>query len=51
VRLLEAQGKSPPELLEAVKLVIQGAYTVRQLRSGDVEVMMTDQNVKDKALN
>ena len=51
VRLPEAQGKSPPELLEAVKLVIQGAYAVRQLQSRDVEVMMIDQNVKDKALN
>ena len=29
VRLPEAQGKSPPELLEAVKPVIQGAYAVR----------------------
>ena len=51
VRLQEAQGKSPPELLAAVKPAIQGAYAVRQLRSGDVEVMMTDQNAKDKALN
>jgi hypothetical protein len=51
VRLPEAQGKSPPELLEVVKPAIQGAYAVRQLRSGDVEVMMTDQNAKDKALN
>src|SRR6266513_6517966 len=51
VRLAEAQGKSPPELLAAVKPAIQGAYAVRQLRSGDVEVMMTDQNAKDKALN
>ena len=31
VHLQEAQGKSPPELLAAVKLVIQGAYTVQQL--------------------
>jgi hypothetical protein len=51
VRLEEAQGKSPPELLEAVKPAIQGAYAVRQLRSGDVEVMVTDQQAKDRALN
>ncbi len=51
VRLPEAQGKTPPELLEAVKPAIQGACAVRQLRSGDIEVMMTDQNAKDRALN
>lgn len=31
--------------------MIQGAYAVKQLRSGDVEVMMTNQAIKDKALN
>jgi hypothetical protein len=39
VRIPEAEGKTPAELLDAVKPVIQGAYAVRQLRSGDVEVM------------
>ena len=29
--LPEAQGKTPPELLAAVKPAIQGAYTVRPL--------------------
>ena len=42
VRLPEAQGKTAPELLQAVRPVIQGAYAVKQLRSGDVEVMMTN---------
>ena len=51
VRLLEAEGKTPAELLEAVKPTIQGAYAVRQLRSGDVEVMVPDQNAKNRAFN
>ena len=51
VRLPEAKGKTPTELLEAVKPTIQGAYAVRQLRSGDIEVMVPDQNAKDRALN
>ncbi|PYY19147.1 MAG: hypothetical protein DMG62_24905, partial [Acidobacteria bacterium] len=51
VRLTEAEGKSTTELLEAVKPVIQGAYAVRRLRSGDVEVMLPNQRAKDQALN
>ena len=51
VRLQETEGKTLPELLEAVKPAIQGAIAVRQLRSGDVEVAMTDQKAKDRALN
>jgi len=38
VRLQKTEGKTLPELLEAVKPAIQGAIAVRQLRSGDVEV-------------
>ena len=51
VHLLEAQGKTPPELLKVVKPVIQKACAVRQLWSEDIEVIMMDQNVKDRALN
>ena len=47
----EAEGKTPADLLEEVKPVLQGAYAVRQLRSGDVEVMVPDRKAKDQALN
>ena len=51
VRIAGAEGKTPAELLATVKPAIQGAYAVRSLRSGDVEVMVPDQKAKDHALN
>lgn len=51
VRIPGAEEKSAAELLAEVKPVISGAYAVRPLRSGDVEVMVPDQMTKDKALN
>lgn len=47
----DAENKTAEELLAAVKPVIGGAYAVKQLRSGDVEVMVPDQHAKDKTLN
>src|SRR2546430_244589 len=51
VRIANSEGKSPTELLATVKPVIQGAYAVRPLRSGDIEVAVLDQKAKDQALN
>src|SRR5437016_5337715 len=51
VRIADAQGKTPAELLAAIKPAIQGAYAVRLLKSGDVDVMVPDQKTKDQALN
>jgi len=51
VRLPDSQGKSPTELLSTVKPLITGAYAVRQLRSGDIEVAVPDQRTKDWVLN
>jgi len=51
VRIADAQGKTPAELLAAIKPAIQGAYAVRLLKSGDVDVMVPDQKTKNQALN
>jgi hypothetical protein len=51
VRLADAAGKAPTELLTAVKPAIPGAYAVRQMRSGDIEVSVLNQSAKDRALN
>ena len=40
VRLKGAKNKSSTELLAKAKKVIPGAFTVRQLRSGNVDVMV-----------
>jgi hypothetical protein len=42
-RIPEAANKSAAELLAKVKPIIPGAYAVRQLRSGDIEVAVPDQ--------
>jgi len=39
------------ELLATVKPLIAGAYAVKQLRSGDIEVSVPDQHTKDWVLN
>jgi hypothetical protein len=51
VRIANTEGKTPTELLAAVRPTIQGAYAVRPLKSGDIEVMVPDQKAKDHALN
>ena len=51
VRIPGAAEKTPEEILTAVKPVIMGAYAIKQLHSGDVEVMVPDQWTKDRALN
>ena len=42
VRMTETEGKSNTEILTAVRTVIQGAYAVKMMRSGDIEVMVPD---------
>jgi hypothetical protein len=51
VRIPEATNKPAEEILAQVKPIIPGAYAVRQLRSGDIEVTVPDQRSKDQALN
>jgi hypothetical protein len=51
LRLDDSQGRTPEEILKAVKPVIKGAYAVRTLRSGDVDVLVPDQHDRDTAVN
>jgi hypothetical protein len=51
VRIPDAAGKTSKELLDIVKPAISGAYAARSLRSGDIEIMVTDQKTKDRVLN
>ena len=51
VRIADAKGKTPAEILAAIKPTIQGAYAVRPLKSGDIDIMVPDQKAKDQALN
>jgi hypothetical protein len=51
IRIPDAAGKTPKELLDIVKPTISGAYAARSLRSGDIEIMVPDQRTKDRILN
>lgn len=51
IRIPEAADKPAAELLARVKPMIPGAYAVRPLRSGDIEVVVPDQRTKDQVLN
>jgi len=51
VRIPDAAGKTSKELLDIVKPTISGAIAARPLRSGDIEIMVTDQKTKDRTLN
>jgi hypothetical protein len=51
IRIPEAADKSAAELLARVKPMIPGAYAVKPLRSGDIEVVVPDQRTKDHVLN
>lgn len=48
---MDTEGKTKGEILAGVTPAVRGAYAVRILRSGDVEVMVKDQVAKDAALN
>jgi len=51
VRMPDMAGKTNPEILTAVRTVIRGAYAVKPMRSGDIEVLVPDQAAKDYTLN
>ncbi len=51
IRIEESQGKAPKELLEEIQKTIPAAYAVRTLKSGDVDVHVTSQAVKDQIIN
>jgi hypothetical protein len=51
IRMEGSQEKTPGEILNAAKEYITDAFAVRQLRSGDVDVMVPDQDAKDRALS
>jgi len=51
LRMPGAQGQTPDEILQTVRPAIKGAYAIRTLRSGDIDVMVPDQAAKDAALN
>jgi len=51
MRIPEAEGKSPQEILNTIKPAVAGACAIKPLRSGDFEVLMRDQKAKDAALN
>src|SRR5437016_7462525 len=51
LRMDAAQGRTPEEILQAVKLVIKGAYAIRTLRSSDVDVLVPNQRDRDTAVN
>ena len=51
VRMADTEGKSNAELLSAAKIAIPGAYAIKAMRSGDIEVMVPDQATKDRVLN
>jgi hypothetical protein len=46
-----SSGKQPGEVLSAVKQAIPSAIAVKTLKSGDIDVHVTSQKVKDQVLN
>ena len=42
VRMVETKEKSNTEILTAVRTVIQRTYAVKMIRSGNIEVMISD---------
>ena len=50
-RINSFEDQTSEEILKNAKIVIQGAYAVKLLRSGDVEIMVKNQIDKDRALN
>jgi hypothetical protein len=51
VRMADSEGKLNADLLTAAKAVIPGAYAIKTMRSGDIEVMVPSQTTKDWVLN
>jgi len=51
VHLPDSKDKSLMELLATVKLLIVGTYTVKQLRSSNIKVTVSDQCTKNCVLN
>jgi len=51
VHLPDSKDKSLTELLTTVKLLIVGAYVMKQLQSGDIKVAVSDQHTKNCVLN
>ena len=51
IRMEGTKDKSAGEILVEAKKVIPGAYAVRTLRSGDIDVVVPDQATKDRILN
>ena len=51
IRMEGAGEKTHGEILAEARQSIPGAYAIRPLRSGDIDVMVPDQATKDKILN
>ena len=51
VRINGFEGQTSEEILKNARTVIQKAYAVKLLRSGDVEVLVKNQTDKNRALN
>ena len=51
VRIKETKDKDAKDILIEAKKCIQGAYAIRKLRSGDIDVIVPDQATKDRVLN
>ena len=47
VRLEEPQGQEPGELLKTIWRIIPSAYAIHTLNSGDVNVYIPSQTIKD----
>jgi hypothetical protein len=51
IRMEGTKVKSAGEILAEAKKVISGAYAVRPLHSGDIDIVVPDQATKDRILN
>jgi hypothetical protein len=51
IRLEGGKDKNASEILTEAKKAIPGAYAVRLLQSGDIDVIVPDQTTKDRVLN
>jgi hypothetical protein len=51
IRMTGAKEMGHEEVLKEAKKYIPGAYAMKQLRSGDIDIMVPDQAAKDAALN
>jgi hypothetical protein len=51
IRLDRAKDKTPKEILIEVRKYILGAYTIKKLNSGDIDIIVPSQAVKNRLLN